>query len=214
MKYLYAFLFLGVFAITVQPVFADTAAGCPVFTRDLSIGVTDTATNKDVTALQKYLTDTGYLVPGTANGIFGPKTHAAVQAFQRKNGLSSQGYVGPLSRAKIQVLGCGVANSSYEEPLTLVGFDVPEKLNRGQSGAWILQFSPRAASSTPLDFNADWGDGSTTTGLVVTSAASATTTFAYFTHAYKKNGSYISTLTITPKNGKSINLQSGVRVLH
>jgi peptidoglycan hydrolase-like protein with peptidoglycan-binding domain len=50
----------------------------------------------DVTALQRKL---GL----TVDGIFGPKTEAAVMAFQRANGLTADGLVGPYTREKLGI---------------------------------------------------------------------------------------------------------------
>ena len=47
-----------------------------------------------VTALQQALVSAGY-DPGEPDGTFGPKTEAAVVAFQQDNGLTSDGIVGP-----------------------------------------------------------------------------------------------------------------------
>jgi peptidoglycan hydrolase-like protein with peptidoglycan-binding domain len=49
-----------------------------------------------VTALQRKL---GL----TVDGIFGPKTEAAVMAFQRANGLTADGLVGPYTREKLGI---------------------------------------------------------------------------------------------------------------
>ncbi|KND50450.1 MAG: hypothetical protein AB202_02230 [Parcubacteria bacterium C7867-007] len=210
MKQLYSFLIVGALIVLAQPVSADTLAGCPVLSRDLSIGMTDSATLMDVTALQKYLTDTGYLTPGTANGTFGPKTHAAVQAFQRKNGLSAQGYFGPRSRAILQTLGC--SSVATNDSLAFVALDVPDSLSFGENGVWILQFSPRSVAPNTLDFNADWGDGTTSSGPIVTTAGSATTTVAYFNHKYKRSGGYKTTFTIVPEKGDVVRVQGSIRV--
>jgi cell wall-associated NlpC family hydrolase len=43
----------------------------------------------------------------TADGIFGPKTRAAVRSFQRKNGLLVDGIVGPQTRAALARAGSG-----------------------------------------------------------------------------------------------------------
>ena len=48
----------------------------------------------DVTAVQKKLIQWGYL-SGAADGRYGEKTRQAVIAFQRKNGLATDGRVGP-----------------------------------------------------------------------------------------------------------------------
>jgi len=47
-----------------------------------------------VIELQKALSSAGY-DPGPADGEFGPRTEAAVVAFQQANGLSADGVVGP-----------------------------------------------------------------------------------------------------------------------
>lgn len=51
----------------------------------------------EVKELQKNLILLGYL-NGTADGIFGANTHAAVIAYQRKNGLSADGIAGKLTQ--------------------------------------------------------------------------------------------------------------------
>lgn len=48
----------------------------------------------DVTRLQQTLASRGFN-PGGADGVFGPRTKAAVQAFQRSRGLGVDGVVGP-----------------------------------------------------------------------------------------------------------------------
>lgn len=52
-------------------------------------------TGSDVTAVQKCLNRLGYRLD--ADGAYGPKTRAAVVAFQKKNRLEADGQVGPLT---------------------------------------------------------------------------------------------------------------------
>lgn len=49
-----------------------------------------------VAHLQRLLTAKGY-APGGADGWFGPRTLAAVKAYQRRHGLVVDGYVGPIT---------------------------------------------------------------------------------------------------------------------
>ena len=55
----------------------------------------------DVTYCQERLKALGF-DPGTIDGKFGSKTKAAVEAFQRANGLGVDGVVGPLTWEKLE----------------------------------------------------------------------------------------------------------------
>lgn len=57
-----------------------------------------------VTQWQQFLASLGYAV-GTPDGIFGPETQAATQAFQTKEGLTADGIVGPSTYAAAAALG-------------------------------------------------------------------------------------------------------------
>ena len=67
----------------------------------------------DVKRVQQKLIDWGYL-DGTADGRYGAKTKAAVQAFQRRNGLSADGRVGVKTAAAMGVTlsGAGSGNTT------------------------------------------------------------------------------------------------------
>ena len=66
------------------------ASSRALFTRTLRRGVS----GEDVRRLQELLRAAGY-DPGTVDGNFGARTHAAVVAFQRAQGLDPDGAVGP-----------------------------------------------------------------------------------------------------------------------
>ena len=72
------------------------------FTRNLTVGVS----GNDVKCLQQILSVT------PTSGYFGPKTLAAVKAFQVANGLTAANQVGPLTRAKLNAQLGGVVNNN------------------------------------------------------------------------------------------------------
>ena len=65
----------------------------------------------EVKAVQKRLKELGYL-NDSADGVFGPKTEAAVKAFQKRNGLTADGVVGTATRAKLDSSSAKAASSS------------------------------------------------------------------------------------------------------
>ena len=71
----------------------------------MKLGSRDSWTNGEVTKLQGVLILQGYL-NSEATGYFGYLTLKAVRAFQTVNGFDSTGFVGPLSRAKINAMTC------------------------------------------------------------------------------------------------------------
>lgn len=68
---------------------------------EMVIGLSDRGEN--VKAVQRKLNLLDLLPLNEIDGIFGAKTQAAVKAFQLKSGLSVDGLVGPLTRAKLGV---------------------------------------------------------------------------------------------------------------
>lgn len=65
----------------------------------------DISTSGEVSDLQDFLSDKGYLLDSN-RGYFGAKTLAAVKAFQSANSLIASGYVGPITRTKISSISC------------------------------------------------------------------------------------------------------------
>jgi peptidoglycan hydrolase-like protein with peptidoglycan-binding domain len=98
----------------------DTVADqidCTALRYALSLGSKDSKTGGDVTNLQVYLSQTGYL-DVDPTGYFGNATKKAVQAFQRANGIAPQGNVGPYTRAKIKELSCNGPVAQQPVPTT------------------------------------------------------------------------------------------------
>jgi len=76
-----------------------TSTGATTFTSNLSVG----SRGEQVTALQEAL-NTEVDANITTFGYFGPMTKAAVIKFQKANGISGTGTVGPLTRAALNAL--------------------------------------------------------------------------------------------------------------
>jgi peptidoglycan hydrolase-like protein with peptidoglycan-binding domain len=83
---------------TVATPAVANATAATAITKTLSRGLKNDA---QVKILQEFLITKGFLV-ATADGNFGPKTETAVKKFQRANGVSPLGIVGPQTRALIK----------------------------------------------------------------------------------------------------------------
>jgi N-acetyl-anhydromuramyl-L-alanine amidase AmpD len=69
----------------------------------------------DVREVQRRLTALGY-DPGPTDGHAGPRTRAAVVAFQKARGLWADGIVGPITEAALIAAGTQITAGSYPPP--------------------------------------------------------------------------------------------------
>ncbi|MBE5786502.1 MAG: peptidoglycan-binding protein [Clostridiales bacterium] len=91
---------------------------------------------KDVANMQMRLKAAGYLL-GNADGIFGPKTKAAVIALQKDYGLKQDGVVGPQTWAIVKTLNVGNAEQDVVQPgQPSVGANV-KRIEFGNTGAAV-----------------------------------------------------------------------------
>src|SRR3989338_5023311 len=87
----------------------DGGAQCVSLNFNLKYRSRDANTNGEVSTLQDFLQSQNYL-SSEPTGYFGILTLKAVKDFQRDNGITPTGYVGPITRAKINAL-CGDVSS-------------------------------------------------------------------------------------------------------
>ena len=62
----------------------------------------DSETPEGVRNIQQALVKLGYLESQYITGFYGPITTEAIKKFQADNGIPQTGYVGPLTRAKLE----------------------------------------------------------------------------------------------------------------
>ena len=91
-------------AVSVVPTL-NTADLCMVLQNNLYLGLKDKNSNKDISFLQDFLRNRGFL-ESESTGYFGLLTFKAVKDFQKSVGLASTGFVGQLTRGEIQKMGC------------------------------------------------------------------------------------------------------------
>lgn len=96
---------------------APNTTSCVVLINNFGIKSIDTNTGYEVSKLQDFLQDKGFL-NSDPTGYFGKLTESAVRSYQMSKGLSSTGYVGPLTRAAIQSDTCtGVYPTPTPNPI-------------------------------------------------------------------------------------------------
>ncbi|MCX6751592.1 MAG: peptidoglycan-binding protein [Candidatus Nomurabacteria bacterium] len=118
-KYILSSFAVLVFGLVLVPSFsfaqgtppADTdpnapASSCVSIVNNLRYRDRDANKNGEVSTLQDFLQSKGYL-NSEPTGYFGLLTFKAVKDFQKDNGISPTGYVGPATKAKIKALTCG-----------------------------------------------------------------------------------------------------------
>jgi len=177
-KYLFSLLVVSLFIVPFIGLAQTTAvAPCPVITRNLTLG----STGPEVTTLQQYLIDEGFLNSDGPTGYFGKMTKAAVQAWQKDhNVLPNNGFFGVISRAVLNAL-CG-----EESGLSINSVSGPTSLAIGQTGTWAVNAT--APSGTNLKYSVDWGDVIATP--VVAGLKTETSQTSTFTHSYGRAGTY------------------------
>ena len=98
-------IYIGVLCVALLHA-SYASATCYTINYSTKLGDKDNYLSNNVTLLQSFLREFSYLAPGPS-GYFGPQTFAAVKSFQASNNVRPiSGFVGPLTRAKINTVSC------------------------------------------------------------------------------------------------------------
>ena len=115
------------------------------------------SSGSDVTAVQKKLIQWGYLT-GSADGKYGEKTRRAVASFQRKNGLTADGRVGPataaamgvtLSGGSVQAASASIISADHRLLSKLVYAEARGESYKGQVAVAAVVLNRVASASFP-----------------------------------------------------------------
>lgn len=118
-------------------------AWCHTFNRDLTVG----STGADVSALNRALSSSGIDITGNSSS-FTENTAAAVVQFQSKYGIRQTGYVGPITRAKLNKLyGCSVTT----DPLPPLPFCGQPPMPTCSADLACIQMMPQPKTYTNYD---------------------------------------------------------------
>ena len=111
----------------------------------------------DVTALQDFLTATGFYTHGVSTGYYGGVTKAAVKAYQRAKGISPvSGFFGPLTRASVNAnntVNTTTGTTTTTTTTTTTG-TTPVVLN-GQEGFGEYRLAPSPVNNTNVQISND-----------------------------------------------------------
>ncbi|MDO8619805.1 MAG: PKD domain-containing protein [bacterium] len=183
---------------------------CYNWSKDLTVG----SGGSDVKALNDALSkeDISDRMLSQAS-YFDENTAGHIVRLQAKYGIRQTGYVGPVTRAKLnQLYGCGHRIITPPPPHDVVipinvgsnvpvisGVSGPQTLGVNQEGTWTIKAS--SANGGNLSYSVVWGDENVYPSVTshamrnVYSQQSAT-----FSHSYLQAGTYTPTFTVTSQN--------------
>ena len=154
--------------VTTQAVITPNPTDVPTATpASLQVG----SSGAEVRRLQQRLKDLKYYT-GSVDGDYGPGTKAAVEAFQRNNGLSVDGKAGKQTTAKLYSSSARAANAATAAPRATAvprATSVPRTdlyLSLGSSGGNVSQLQNRLISLGYLTGAADGSYGEATEAAV------------------------------------------------
>jgi peptidoglycan hydrolase-like protein with peptidoglycan-binding domain len=121
------------------------------FLYDMSVG----SSSSDVASLQTVLINKGFDIPAISSGVsgkgyFGVQTKIAVIKYQASVGLPNTGYVGTLTRGKLN------GNIASNHTPIINSLDAPVTLSVKQAGTWTVKATD--PDNGQLTYAVTWGD--------------------------------------------------------
>ena len=189
------------------PTPVPTPTSCYVFTRNIGIGTYMTA--DETRALVNILMNEGvwpYNVD-TLQPTYNYMASAAVARFQSKYGISATGFLGPLTRTRMNSIA-GCSTSPYNNAPVITSISGPTSLSLGQSGTWTVNaYDPD--NNTSMTYSVDWGESTYPTCNYPYTCNAAAVSPSYFqtstfTHVYSNAGTYNVTFTVRDGTGLTV----------
>ena len=176
----------------------DPAPVCTELEYNLYWGLKDRNTGGEVSELQRFLKNEGYLKAGIS-GNFNLPTYRAVRSFQAEQDLRATGVVNAETRAAIEAESCGDADE--DEALSILGISAPSALAVGEEGTWTVDVESEGEGN--LRYGVTWGDEGNAR-MALMSEEDAVQSSATFTHVYAEAGVYTPTFTVTDAAGNTV----------
>src|SRR3989344_3780002 len=169
----------------------------------------------DVSALVTILVKEGLMAERSSNfsNTFDEQVATGVVKFQGKYGLSQDGYVGPLTRAKLNALyGCGIVQPPIPISTSVVisGVSGPQSLNVNQQGTWKVTAYDRNGGN--LSYSVFWDDQTGNPGSLSGIPLAEPQQSATFTHTYFQSGNHTPAFYVTNNAGQSAKTSLSVNV--
>lgn len=140
----------------VADVDTEDQSSCITISNNLRYRMRDASVNNEVSDLQDFLNMKGYLSSGPT-GYFGMGTFNAVKKFQKASGFAPTGYVGPLTRAKINA-SCG-GNMATTPVATQTS--IPTAQTTVETSVPTITITPAQATTTATTQSLPYGCTST-----------------------------------------------------
>lgn len=170
---------------------------CTDLEHNLSFGSRDRNTDGEVSELQHFLKAEGYLTKKAPNGFYGMATYRAVREFQGDHDLRRSGFVGELTRDKIQDVSC---DEEPNEVLEITSIEAPSSLDIDEEGTWTVNVESETDGN--LSYSVKWGDENMWSRMWNT--GERTQSSATFTHSYSNEGTYTPIFTVTDAEGNTV----------